>query len=156
MSFNYVTPSSYNFTVNSTGTATITFTTNGTCPGTVTKTITLSSAEDPSFSYSAATFCASETDPYATINGTSGGLFSSSTGLVFSDTASGTIDLSASAAGSYTVTYTTGGLCATATSSLITIESDDMSFTYDSSSYSQSCPKPSPTITGITLGNILI
>jgi len=152
MSFTYVTPSSYNFTVNSTGTATITFTTNGTCPGTVTKTITLSSAEDPSFSYSAATFCASETDPYATINGTSGGLFSSSTGLVFSDTASGTIDLSASAAGSYTVTYTTGGLCATATSSLITIESDDMSFTYDSSSYSQSCPKPSPTITGITSG----
>ena len=57
-----------------------------------------------------------------------------------------------STAGSYTVTYTTGGLCATATSTLITIESDDMSFTYDSASYSQSCPNPSPTITGITSG----
>ena len=64
MSFNYVTPSSYNFTVNSTGTATITFTTNGTCPVTVTKTITLSAAENPSFSYSAATFCVSDSDPY--------------------------------------------------------------------------------------------
>ena len=152
MSFNYVTPSSYNFTVNSTGTATITFTTNGTCPGTVTKTITLSAAENPSFSYSAATFCVSDSDPYGTITGTSGGVFSSSSGLVFSDTASGTIDLSASTAGSYTVTYTTSGLCATATSTLITIESDDMSFTYDSSSYSQSCPNPTPTITGITSG----
>ena len=152
MSFTYVTPSSYNFTVNSTGTATITFTTNGTCPGTVTKTITLSAAEDPSFSYSAATFCASDSDPYATITGTSGGVFSSSTGLVFTDTTSGTIDLSSSTAGSYTVTYTTGGLCATVTSTLITIESDDMSFTYDSASYSQSCPNPTPTITGITSG----
>jgi len=151
MSFTYVSPSSYNFTVNSTGTATITFTTNGTCPGTVTKTITLSAAEDPSFSYSAATFCANDSDPSATLT-TSGGTFSSSAGLIFTDTASGTIDLSASTAGSYTVTYTTGGLCATATSTLITIESDDMSFTYDSSSYSQSCPNPTPTITGITSG----
>ncbi|MDC1011789.1 gliding motility-associated C-terminal domain-containing protein [Flavobacteriaceae bacterium] len=152
MSFTYVSPSRYNFTVNSTGTATITFTTSGTCPGTVTKTITLSAAEDPSFSYSAATFCSSDSDPYATITGTSGGVFSSSTGLVFTDTASGTIDLSSSTAGSYTVTYTTGGICATATSTLITIESDDMSFTYDSASYSQSCPNPTPTITGITSG----
>ena len=130
---------------------TITFTTSGTCPGTVTKTITLSAAEDPSFSYSAATFCANDSDPSATLT-TSGGTFSSSAGLIFTDTASGTIDLSASTAGSYTVTYTTGGLCATATSTLITIESDDMSFTYDSSSYSQSCPNPTPTITGITSG----
>jgi hypothetical protein len=151
MSFTYVTPSSYNFTVNSTGTATITFTTNGTCPGTVTKTITLSAAEDSSFSYTAATFCASDSDPSATLT-TSGGTFSSSAGLVFTDTSSGTIDLDGSTPGSYTVTYTTSGLCATATSTLITIESDDMSFTYDSSSYSQSCPNPTPTITGITSG----
>jgi hypothetical protein len=151
MSFNYVTPSSYNFTVNSTGTATITFTTNGTCPGTVTKTITLSAAEDSSFSYTAATFCASDSDPSATLT-TSGGTFSSSAGLVFTDTSSGTIDLDGSTPGSYTVTYTTSGLCATATSTLITIESDDMSFTYDSSGYSQSCPNPTPTITGITSG----
>ncbi|MGB1454418.1 MAG: hypothetical protein ACPG7A_03040, partial [Flavobacteriaceae bacterium] len=151
MSFTYVTPSSYNFTVNSSGTATITFTTAGTCPGTVTKTITLTAADDPSFSYSAATFCSSDSDPSATLT-TSGGTFSSSAGLVFTDTSSGTIDLDGSTPGSYTVTYTTSGLCATATSTLITIESDDMSFTYDSNSYSQSCPNPTPTLTGITSG----
>ena len=151
MSFTYVRPSRYNFTVNSTGTATITFTTNGTCPGTVTKTITLSAAEDPSFSYSAATFCASDADPSATLT-TSGGTFSSSAGLVFNDTSSGTIDLDGSTPGSYTVTYTTSGLCATATSTLITIQDDDVSFTYDSASYSKSCSDPTPTITGISGG----
>ena len=151
MSFTYVNPSRYNFTVNSTGTATITFTTNGTCPGTVTKTITLSAAEDPSFSYSAATFCASDADPSATLT-TSGGTFSSSAGLVFNDTSSGTIDLDGSTPGSYTVTYTTSGLCATATSTLITIQDDDVSFTYDSASYSKSCSDPTPTITGISGG----
>ena len=67
MTFNYVNPSSYNFTVNSTGTATITFTTSGTCPGTVTKTLILTPAEDPSFTYSTATFCASGSDPSASI-----------------------------------------------------------------------------------------
>ena len=152
MTFNYVNPSSYNFTVNSTGTATITFTTSGTCPGTVTKTIILSPAEDPSFSYSSAIFCASGSDPSASITGVSGGVFSSSNGLVFSNTASGTIDLSASSSGSYTVTYTTQGLCASATSTIITIQDDDTTFTYDSASYSQACPNPTPTITGVTGG----
>ena len=152
MTFNYVNPSSYNFTVNSTGTATITFTTSGTCPGTVTKTIILSPAEDPSFSYSSAIFCASGIDPSASITGVSGGVFSSSNGLVFSNTASGTIDLSASSSGSYTVTYTTQGLCASATSTIITIQDDDTTFTYDSASYSQACPNPTPTITGVTGG----
>ena len=151
MSFTYVTPSSYNFTVNSTGTATITFTTSGTCPGTVTKTLTLTAAEDPSFTYSTATFCAGESDPSATIT-TSGGTFSSSAGLVFTDTSSGTIDLSASTAGSYTVTYTTQGLCSSATSTIITIQDDDTTFSYDSPSYSQACPNPTPTITGVTGG----
>ena len=151
MSFSYVTPSSYTFTVNSTGTATITFTTNGTCPGTITKTIILTAAEDPSFSYSAATFCASDTDPSATLT-TSGGTFSSSAGLVFTDTSSGTIDLDGSTPGSYTVTYTTSGLCASATSTLITIQDDDVSFAYDSGSYGKSCSNPTPTITGISGG----
>ena len=152
MSFTYVSPSSYDFNVNSTGTATITFTTSGTCPGTVTKTIILSPAEDPSFSYSSAIFCASGSDPSASITGVSGGVFSSSNGLVFLNTASGTIDLSASDSGSYTLTYTTQGLCASATSTIITIQDDDTTFTYDSASYSQACPNPTPTITGVTGG----
>ena len=151
MTFNYVNPSSYNFTVNSTGTATITFTTSGTCPGTVTKTIILSPAEDPFFSYSSAVFCASGSDHHINY-WCKRRVFSSSNGLVFSNTASGTIDLSASDSGSYTVTYTTQGLCASATSTIITIQDDDTTFTYDSASYSQACPNPTPTITGVTGG----
>ena len=92
-----------------------------------------------------------ESDPSATIT-TSGGTFSSSAGLVFTDTSSGTIDLSASTAGSYTVTYTTQGLCSSATSTIITIQDDDTTFSYDSPSYSQACPNPTPTITGVTGG----
>ena len=57
-------------------------------------------------------FCQSGTDPTPTITGTTGGTFSSTTGLSI-NSSTGEIDLSASTAGSYTVSYlTSSSLCA--------------------------------------------
>ena len=56
--------------------------------------------------YSATSFCEDGTDPIPGITGDTGGTFSSSTGLVFTSTSTGQVDLSASTAGTYVVTYT--------------------------------------------------
>lgn len=56
--------------------------------------------------YSAARFCEDGTDPIPGITGDTGGTFSSTSGLVFISTSTGQVDLSASTAGTYVVTYT--------------------------------------------------
>jgi hypothetical protein len=56
--------------------------------------------------YSATSFCEDGTDPIPGITGDTGGTFSSTTGLVFISTSTGQVDLSASTAGTYVVTYT--------------------------------------------------
>ena len=71
------------------------------------------------FSY-AGPYCSSATDPSPTFSGSGeAGTFSSTTGLVFVSTATGEVDLSASTAGTYTVTNTIAAVTATAA---ITIE----------------------------------
>lgn len=59
-----------------------------------------------SIEYSAARFCEDGTDPVPGITGATGGTFSSTSGLVFISTSTGQVDLSASTAGTYVVTYT--------------------------------------------------
>lgn len=59
------------------------------------------------FSYSTSSYDVLDTDPSANIEGTSGGLFSSTTGLVL-DSNTGVIDVSASTVGEYVVTYELG------------------------------------------------
>ena len=66
--------------------------------------------------YSAARFCEDGTDPIAGITGDTGGTFSSTTGLVFISTSTGQVDLSASTAGTYVVTYTDPSLNTATTS----------------------------------------
>ena len=63
--------------------------------------------DDASFSYANSNYCPSDSDPSAIITGLTGGTFSSTAGLIFTDTSSGTIDLDGSTPGTYTVTYTT-------------------------------------------------
>ena len=89
------------------GTYVITFTTTGTCGETYTETITLTSAPDASFSYSANQFCVDagiETPTFPT--GSSAGTFTSTpTGLSLS-ASNGAITLGTSSAGTYTITNT--------------------------------------------------
>ena len=60
-----------------------------------------------SITYSASAFCADASDPTPTVQNNAGaGTFSSTAGLVFISTSTGEIDISASTAGSYVITYT--------------------------------------------------
>lgn len=93
------------------GTYDVTYTTPGACSGTHMESITITPAEDASFYYSNGSYCQSETDPMATITGTSGGTFSSTPGISL-NAATGGINLDASVPGTYTITYTTpSGSC---------------------------------------------
>ena len=89
------------------GTYTVTFTTNGNCPQSSSRVVTINDLDDASFNYAKAAYCINESDPSAIITGTTLGKFTSSSGLIFTNTYSGTIDLDASIPGTYTVTYTT-------------------------------------------------
>jgi gliding motility-associated-like protein len=74
------------------------------CPITVTGTF--SGGGDASFTYSQASYCDNLPNPTPVITGNQGGQFTSTTGLVINAT-TGQIDLLASDAGTYTVTYAT-------------------------------------------------
>lgn len=67
------------------------------------------------FTYAAATYCQTGANPTPTVTGTSGGTFTSTAGLSLNAT-TGAINLAASTAGTYTITYTNNPTCsATAT-----------------------------------------
>ncbi|MDO5977224.1 gliding motility-associated C-terminal domain-containing protein, partial [Flavivirga jejuensis] len=75
---------------------------------------------DASFNYSAAAYCADAIDPIPTITGLTGGTFSSTVGLSIT-AGTGLIDVSASTPGTYTVTYTTAGICSNTSTANVTI-----------------------------------
>lgn len=114
------------YTYNTPGTYTVTLTatnTSGSDDEVKTNLIVVSPQDDASFSYITSTYCQDGVDPTPTINGTLGGTFSRSpVGLVI-NSSTGVIDLSASTAGTYTVTYTTGGNCSDFQNTQVTIVS---------------------------------
>ncbi|MCW3105429.1 MAG: hypothetical protein JWO09_3869 [Bacteroidetes bacterium] len=83
--------------------------------------VTVIPANDPAFSYSSSSFCANDTDPAATITGTSGGTFSAAPAGIIINPSTGSIDLAASTPGTYSVTYDPGGSCPVSASHVITI-----------------------------------
>ncbi|MBK7028244.1 MAG: hypothetical protein IPH45_03125 [Bacteroidales bacterium] len=87
--------------------------------------ITVSALPVATFSYTGSPYCKSASDPTPTFSGGGiAGTFSSTAGLVFVNTSTGQIDLSASTAGTYTVTNTiasSGGCSAVISTSTITI-----------------------------------
>lgn len=84
------------------------------CEGTAEVIVTVDPIDDASFSYSSGTVCKTGgTNPTPTITGISGGTYSGSAGLSINAT-TGEIDLTATAIGNYTVTYTTPGPCVNA------------------------------------------
>ena len=101
--------------------------------------------------YSATSFCEDGIDPIPGITGETGGTFSSTTGLVFISTSTGQVDLDASTAGTYVVTYTAPS-SDTATTSITINALDNAAFAYSASSYEPTDADPTPTITGLTGG----
>ncbi|MCR9172211.1 MAG: HYR domain-containing protein [bacterium] len=133
-------------------TYTVTYTTSGTCPNSSNVVVTINALDDPSFSYSASSYCVSDADPTPTITGLAGGIFSSTAGLSI-NASTGTIDVSASTPNTYTITYTTSGPCPNSSGVLVTISAlDDPSFSYSASSFCPTGPDPTPTITGLAGG----
>jgi hypothetical protein len=102
------------------GTYTVTYTTSGTCPNSSAVSVTINALDDASFSYGASAYCVADSDPTPTITGLGGGTFSSTAGLAI-NASTGTMDVSASTPGTYTVTYTTSGTCANSSGVTVTI-----------------------------------
>ncbi|MCB9339710.1 MAG: hypothetical protein H6577_16425 [Lewinellaceae bacterium] len=130
------------------GTYLVTYTTNGPCPNMGSVPLTVAPLDDASFSYPAASFCANGPDPTPTVTGLPGGTFTATpAGLMIS---AGTVDVSASTPGTYTVTYTTNGPCPNMSSVPLTVAPlDDASFTYPAASFCATGPDPTPTVTGL-------
>lgn len=126
---------SYNYSV------TITDPVTG-CASSATIVVNVSAADDASFSYTLAEYCQEGADPTPTITGLAGGAFTSTAGLSIDGT-SGVIDLSASTAGTYNVTYTTAGTCPNSSNVSVSINP-----TPTISGPSAVCPSNSMMLTG--------
>ncbi|MFN3940173.1 MAG: FG-GAP-like repeat-containing protein, partial [Chitinophagales bacterium] len=61
------------------------------------------------FTYGSNTFCQSDDNPTPEILGLAGGIFTATSGLLFSDASTGEIDLTLTPTGTYTITYTVEG-----------------------------------------------
>jgi len=110
-----------NLTTSTAGTYTVTYSfTNGTCSNTTTTSVSINALPVASISYAGTPYCATGVAS-ATQTGVSGGTYSSTAGLVI-DASTGVVDLVASTAGTYTVTYTfSNGTCPNTTTTTIKI-----------------------------------
>src|SRR5690554_6393424 len=115
------------------------------CTDTDQITVTVTPLADASFAYSSNTICLGGTNETPSVT-TAGGTFSvSGAGLVISAT-NGEIDVSASTAGTYDVTYTISGTCGNSEVQSITItNSPDASFSYSATEFCQNEGAVMPT-----------
>lgn len=141
------------------GTYTITNTipASGICSAvSATSTVVINPADDAAFTYPSATYCTTGSPQTPTITGLQGGTFSSVPAGLTLDPSTGTITLSSSTVGSYTLSYTTFGTCPNTSSITMTIN-DTVSaadFSYTGSPFCQSGGNnPFPTfISGASAG----
>ncbi|MCX6305181.1 MAG: hypothetical protein NT040_09440 [Bacteroidetes bacterium] len=123
----------------SAGTYTVTYTipSSGGCTAVpVTTSVTITKLPVATFSYTGTPYCSYASNPFPTFSGGVAGIFSSTVGLVFVSTATGQVNLAASAPGSYSVSNTiaaSGGCAQVTATSPITIN-----------------PIPTATISGTT------
>lgn len=120
----------FNPTVAGPGTHTITYTVAGACGGSSTINITVNASESAVINYSSSSLCENDTDPFPSIMGTIGGTFTIDNGGVINPV-TGIIDVSASGPGTYTVTYTTSGICFDVSTFVITINASPMATILD-------------------------
>ncbi len=119
-----------NLAASTPGNYTVTYSfTNGTCPGTATANVVIA-GQATNISYAGGPFCQNGTAA-VTLNGQTGGTYSSTAGLNINGT-TGAINLAASTAGTYTVTYSYGsaGCSGTATTSVTILAAPATSISY--------------------------
>ncbi len=138
------------------GTYTVFYSLTASCSATDSTVVTIGTRDDATFTYPQTTYCQSEPDAVPTFTGTTGGSFTSSpTGLAY-DLSTGVLDLSASTAGTYTITYTTTGTCPDSrTLSIIITPTPSAAFGFAKTTYCLGEPNPSPSITGSTGGRFV-
>lgn len=132
------------------GTYTVTNTipVSGSCLASIsTATVVITSADDASFVYTSSTYCQSGTNPTPSITGVSGGTFTSTPPGLVLDSITGSINLSTSSLGTYTLSYTTNSACQNTSSITMTITdtTPSVSFSYPASPFCQNGYNPSPT-----------
>ncbi len=140
------------------GTYTVTYTVaaaGGCALFTTTTSITITTAPAATITYGAAPYCSNAGTASVTRTGTTGGVYSPTTGLSI-NASTGTVTLATSTAGTYTVTYTiaAAGGCATFTTTApITITAAaNATINYASSPYCQAATIATVTRTGNTGG----
>lgn len=134
------------------GPYTVTYLTNGTCPNTSTQSVSITAAGVSTFSYANSSYCQNGSDPTPSVT-VLGGTFSATPGGLSFNTSTGSIDVSASTANTYSITYNSGGTCATTTTNTVTITpTDNATFSYGSASYCINGSDPTPTISGLAGG----
>lgn len=122
--------------------------TNGSCSSARTPvTVSLVNGTNPEFQYSSGTYCTSGPNETPVINNPAGGTFSASpAGLVFVNTATGEINISASTPGTYKVSFTNNGQCPGTTSTNISIVNTFNSNISYHTPFCQDDPNPSPVL----------
>ncbi|MBF9223117.1 beta strand repeat-containing protein [Hymenobacter ruricola] len=135
------------FTATAAGSYTVVVTNASGCSATSTATtVTVNPATTATFAYSGSSFCVSGTNPTATVTGTAGGTFTSTTGLSISAT-TGAITLASSTPGTYTVTYSVGGTCPSSATAMVTITAAPVAaFSYGSATYCVSGTNPTAVV----------
>ena len=123
---------------------------SGSCLAVIATTvITINPADDASFTYSSATYCTSGTNPSPTITGIPGGTFSATPAGLSINPSTGTIDLSTSTIGTYTLTYATNDSCPNTSSITMTIGNitPSATFSYSGLTFCQNGSNPLPIYT---------
>lgn len=139
-------------TASQTGTYDITYTTTGTCFASLTRTVTVDAPQSATFDYGVGTYCQNVGNPMPSNVATTGGTFSSPTGLVVNPN-NGMVNLAASTVGTHMVTYTTPNACAIASAVSFTINTaDDASFSFGTNVFCQNLPSPQAVVTGVPFG----
>jgi gliding motility-associated-like protein len=143
-----------NIATSTPGTYTVTYTIAPTasCPGTdATFVVLIEAAPTATISYGTAPYCSNAGTAAAVVTGTQGGTFTADAGVVI-DAATGAIDLAASTAGTFTVTYTiadTANCLGTSTTAQITItELPVAAISYAASPYCSDAGIATVTLTG--------
>ncbi|GAB2459527.1 hypothetical protein GCM10011375_09400 [Hymenobacter qilianensis] len=140
-------------TVSASGNYSVTVTNNG-CSATSDATaVTVNPVPSAAFTYSGSPFCKSGTNPSPAVTGAMGGKFTSTNGLTLNEN-TGEINLSASTAGTYTVTYTVSGTCSNSATAAVTITNTPVAtFSYGAAAYCTSVSSaPAILATGATAG----
>jgi hypothetical protein len=117
------------------------------CDSIITLNLTINPIDNPAFSYTSNTICTTGSNPTATTS--SIGQFTSTAGLIFANATTGEIDLATSQTGTYTVTYTTTGICPETSSQTVTLTSSpSANFSYNNTDYCSGASTPQ-----LTFGN---